>query len=151
METLHKEIICPYCRIGFGAIKVDQNKIYSHLDLFWSREAGLVRNCENNELLKLHTLIIDENGNPKFDEEFENIMQTLRKKFIINPDDITKNLYDLDSYFIAFVECLNYGELIEDEENEKFDRESMTNEKIEDFYNKGISIKEALLSFKIKK
>src|SRR3989344_9188406 len=123
-EQIHPEITCPYCRIGFGAIKITkEDTISQHIDIFWSRDAGLSRICKNVDLLKENLIESDGCQNPKFNEEFTIKLKELRQKFETNPDDISKENFEFCDYRISFVECMNWGDI--DDEDENYDRDSI--------------------------
>ena len=48
----------------------------------------------------------------------------------------------------TFVECMNYGYV--DGDDEDYDRENMSNEKLKEMYDKGVNLKDALRSFIVK-
>jgi len=162
----HSEIKCPYCRIGFGGIKVSVEKTkekwfqsratkrkikegaktsFQHLDIMWSYEAGMIRDCKHPEYLKENLISVDDHQNPVFNEEFTNKLKELRKEFENNPVDINKDNFDFDGYYIAFVECMNYGNVEGDDE--EYNREEMTGEKLKELYESGTNLKDALRSF----
>lgn len=162
----HPEIKCPYCRIGFGGIKVSVEKpktkwfmsraakrklkegakmSFQHLDIMWSYEAGLIRDCKHPEHLKANLISVDDHQNPIFNEEFSSKLKELRSDFENNPIDINKDSFDFDGYYIAFIECMNYGNL--DGDNEEYDREQMTGERLKELYENGTNLKDALRSF----
>jgi hypothetical protein len=145
-ERMHPEITCPHCRTGFGGHKMLKDKMI-HIDILWSRESGLQRDCQQ-ESIKEHIVEIDDRGNPTFTNEFAAKLKELKEKFETNPDDIDKDTCDFDDYFISFVECMNYGYV--DQDGEDYDRESMSREKLEEIYNNGTNLKDALRSFIVK-
>lgn len=147
---LHEDITCPYCRIQFGGYKIFQNKLI-HLDILWSYDSGLQRDCEQEDYIKSNIESIDDKGNPKFNDDFKNKLLELRNKFETNPDDITKDNFSFDAFFISFVDCMNYGLVDNPDENEEYNRENMTDEKLEKLYNDGVNLKDALRSFIVKK
>lgn len=143
---MHKEITCPYCRIGFGGYKVN-NDVITHLDLFWSYESGLTKDCLQQENKQFITFI-DDRGNPTFTEEFQSKLDELTNKFNTNPDDIDKTSFTYEAYFIAFIQCMNYGYVEGDDE--EYDRTNMTGDKIKSLYESGVNLKDCLKSFIIK-
>jgi len=150
-ERLHPEITCPYCRTGFGGHKSWKEKDGSqkmvHLDVMWSYESGLQTSCRQDNIYD-HVSEMDDNGNPTFTEEFQKKLKELRDKFETNPDDIDKDTYEFGDYHISFVECMNYGYVEGDEED--YDRENMSGEKLKEMYDNGVNLKDALRSFIIK-
>jgi len=146
-ERLHPEITCPHCRTGFGGHKDFGKEGIVHLDIAWSYESALTLKCQQEDI-KEHIAKMDDNGNPTFEKEFDKKLKELREKFETNPDDIDKNTYEYNDYYYSFVECINWGEI--EEEDEEFDRESMTGEKLEEMYNNGVNLKDAVRSFIIK-
>lgn len=145
---IHPEIKCPYCRIQFGSVKINEDNSVEHLDIVWSSDAGLIKKCEQPELVTLNLKSVDEYGNPTFTDEFQSKLTELREKFENNPDDITKENFDFDSYMIAFVECMNYGYVNSDDED--YDRENITIEKLKQIWEMGYNLTEALKSFIVK-
>jgi len=150
-ERLHPEITCPHCRTGFGGHKSWKEKDGSqkmvHLDIMWCYESGLQQDCQQENIYD-NVDNIDGNGNPEFTEDFQKKLKELREKFETNPDDIDKGTCEFGDYHISFVECMNWGEL--DEEDEDYDRESMSGEKLKEMYDNGVNLKDALRSFIIK-
>lgn len=149
-ERLHQEITCPHCRTGFGGHKVwkkDGKEKMVHLDIMWCYEYALERDCQQENIMDF-VVEIDDNGNPKFTDEYQIKFKELRNKFENNPDDISKDTCDFGDYQISFVECMNWGELDGDDEN--YDRESMSGEKLKEMYDNGVNLKDALRSFIIK-
>lgn len=144
---IHPEIKCPYCRIQFGSVKINEDDV-EHLDILWSSDAGLIKKCEQPELVTSNLKSVDEHGNPTYTDEFQNKLTELRDKFENNPDDITKENFDFESYMIAFVECMNYGYV--DGEDEDYDRDNITKEKLKQIWEMGYNLTEALKSFIIK-
>jgi len=147
--TLHQEITCPYCRIQFGNYKIGQDNKVEHLDVLWTSEAGLIRKCQQPEMVLANMESVDEYGNPKFTESFQTKLTELRNKFEYNPDDISKENVSFDDYMIAFVECMNYGYV--EGEDEDYDREDMTKPKIQQMWENGYNLNEALKAFIKKK
>lgn len=145
---IHPEIKCPYCRIQFGSVKINKDNSVEHLDTFWSSDAGLIKKCEQPELVTSNLKSIDEYGNPTFTDEFQNKLTELSEKFENNPDDITKENFDFDSYMIAFNECMNYGYVNSDDED--YDRENITIEKLKQLWEMGYNLNEALKAFIVK-
>jgi|LakMenEpi03Aug12_release.lakeMendotaPanAssembly.Ray.scaffolds.fasta_scaffold478702_2 hypothetical protein len=145
---IHPEIKCPYCRIQFGSVKINEDNSVEHLDTFWSSDAGLIKKCEQPELVTSNLKSIDEYGNPTFTDEFQNNLTELSEKFENNPDDITKENFDFDSYMIAFNECMNYGYVNSDDED--YDRENITIEKLKQLWEMGYNLNEALKAFIVK-
>lgn len=178
----HTEIKCPYCRIGFGGIKVtpvttvigksekeidkktffglskkkvlvseditsESNEFY-HLDICWSSDAGLIKTCENQELLQANLISIDYNGNPIFNESFTHKLDELKHGFVTNPIDISKENFTEEAYIIAFRECMEYGEV--DLDDEEYDRSILTIEKVKELYDAGSNLKDALKYFIVK-
>lgn len=142
---IHPEIKCPYCRIQFGSVKINEDNSVEHLDIVWSSDTGLIKKCEQPELVTSNLKSVDEYGNPTFTDEFQNKLTELREKFENNPDDITKENFDFDSYMIAFVECMNYGYVNSDDED--YDRENITIEKLKQMWEDGMTLKDSLKSF----
>jgi len=162
----YPEIKCPYCRIGFGGIKVSIEKVkpiffasratkkkmkegektsFQHLDIMWSYDSGLIKDCIHPETLKENLVSYDANQNPVFNEEFTNKLKELRHDFEHNPIDINKDTFEFGAYYIAFVECMNYGYV--DGDDEEYDREGMTMERLKELYENGTNLKDALKSF----
>jgi hypothetical protein len=140
---IHQEIKCPYCRIQFGHYKI--GKEVEHVDMLWTSEAGLIKTCQDSELVRANITSLDKNGNPKFNDDFQKKLNELRSKFETCPDDITKETFNADDYMIAFVECMNYGYV--DGEDEDYDRENMTMPKIQQMWENGHNLNEALKAF----
>ena len=175
-NILHPEITCPYCRIGFGAHKVSFKKVEAkteekktgffksifvrkennakereiagiiHLDPMWSADAGLMRDCTQVDFLKQFIESVDDHENPKFTADFKLKLNQLRTKFETNPDDISKENFSDSDYYIAFYECLNYG-CVENEDEEEYDREQMKGGAIKKLYEDGVNLNDALRSF----
>lgn len=143
MEELYPEIKCPYCRIQFGHYKIGDK--VEHVDMLWTSAAGLIKECQNPELVKSNLESVDKNGNPKFNEDFQKKASELRNKFETCPDDITKENFNADDYMIAFVECMNYGYV--DGEDEEYDRENITIPKIQQLWENGHNLNESLKAF----
>ncbi len=146
-ERIHPEITCPYCRIGFGGHKKSREDKIVHLDVMWCYEYALQRDCQQKNINELISEV-DDHGNPKFTEEYSIKFKELREKFERNPDDISKDTCSFDEYYISFVECMNWGEL--DSEEEEYDREKISGEKLKELYDSGINLEDALKSFLIK-
>ncbi len=142
-EKLHPEITCPHCRTGFGGHKEFKEGMV-HLDVIWSYESAMQRKCSQSDINE-HVDEMDDNGNPTFTEEFQKKLKELREKFETNPDDIDNKNYSFDDYYISFVECMNYGYVEGDDED--YDRESMSGEKLKEMYDNGVNLKDALRSF----
>lgn len=140
---IHQEIKCPYCRIQFGYYKI--GKEVDHVDMLWTSEAGLIKTCQDPELIRANIASSDEYGNPKFNDDFQKKLNELRNKFETCPDDITKETFNADDYMIAFVECMNYGYV--EGEDEDYDRENMTKPKIQQLWENGHNLNEALKAF----
>lgn len=145
-EKMHPEITCPHCRTGFGGHKMSKDKMI-HLDILWSSEYGLQRDCRQDNISE-YIVSVDDRGNPTFTPEFESKLKELKEKFETNPDDIDRDSYSFDDYFISFVECMNYGYV--DEDDEEYDRDKMSKEKLKELYENGTNLKDALRSFIIK-
>lgn len=116
-----------------------------HLDIFWSREAGMHTDCKNFDLLKSKIESIDENGNPVFKDNFQEKIAELNNKYNYYPEDINKDTCDWKDFQIVLVYCMNWGMI--DGDYEDFDRESMKWEEIKDKYNEGKSAYEILRSY----
>jgi len=162
---LHPEITCPFCRVGFGGLKVSQikptKKWYElfkvlpepevksiiHLDIFWSREAGMHVDCKNIDLLKTKIDKIDENGNPIFQEEFQLKLKELVNKYSYYPDDLSKDTCEWRDFQITFSYLMNWGMI--DGDYEEYNRESMKWEDIKIMYDEGKSVYEALRHYVI--
>lgn len=165
----HSEITCPFCRMGFGGIKVNVVKpetkwfmsraqkrkakegiktTFQHLDLFWSYESGLIKDCLQNEHMKANLLSVDDCGNPTFNEEFSNKLKELQEDFMNDPSYFVNDTCSFDVYYIAFVNCMNWGNLEEDDE--EYDRNDMTGERLKELYENGTNLKDALRSFVVK-
>lgn len=147
MIQQYPEITCPYCRIQFGNYKINEKDV-EHLDIIWSSESGLVRKCKQPELVLENIESVDEFSNPVFKSEFQKKIEDLRQKFENEPNDITNENFDYESYEIAFLECMNYGNIGND--NEEYDREKMSREVLKEIWQKGTNLKDALKSFLIK-
>ena len=143
MEELYPEIKCPYCRIQFGHYKIGDK--VEHVDMLWTSAAGLIKECQNPELVKSNLESVDKYGNPKFNEDFQKKANELRNKFETCPDDITKENFNADDYMIAFVECMNYGYV--DGEDEEYDRDNITMPKIQQLWENGHNLNESLKAF----
>jgi|688.fasta_scaffold06365_17 hypothetical protein len=113
--------------------------------MLWTSEAGLIKTCQDPELVRANIANLDEYGNPKFNDDFQKKLNELRNKFETCPDDITKETFNVDDYMIAFVECMNYGYV--DGEDEDYDRENMTKPKIQQIWENGHNLNEALKAF----
>lgn len=143
---LYPEIKCPYCRTQFGSYKIGDK--VQHLDILWTSEAGLVKDCQDPEFVKANIESTDKYGNPKFNEDFQKKVTQLRDKFDTCPDDITKEDFEFDDYMTVFVECMNYGYI--EGEDEKYDRDNITIPKLKQLWESGYSLNESLRSFIIK-
>jgi len=160
---LHSEITCPYCRVGFGGVKVKSEKPklkwfmsraakrkaregikmeFQHLDIFWSFESGLIVDCKNAELLKVNLDGVDERGNPKFKPEFEEKLKQLKEKYDSKPDDIRQDTCEWNDFHILFANALNWGMI--DGDDEEFDRESIKWEDVEIMYKENKSLYDIL-------
>lgn len=146
MEKLYPEIKCPYCRTQFGSYKI--NDKVQHIDILWTSEAGLVKDCQDPDFVKANIESIDEYGNPKFNDDFQKKVTELRDKFETCPDDITKEDFKFEDYMTVFVECMNYGSV--EGEDEDYDRDNMSKEKLKELWEKGLSLNESLRTFIIK-
>jgi hypothetical protein len=129
----------------FGNYKISKENKVEHLDIIWSSESGLVRECQQPEMVLANMESVDEYGNPTFAESFQKKLSELRNKFENNPDDISKENVSFDDYIIAFVECMNYG-YVEGEDG-NYDREDMTKPKIQQMWENGYNLYEALRAF----
>jgi hypothetical protein len=142
---MHNEITCPYCRIQFGNYKISKENKVEHIDIFWSSECGLIRECQQSEIVLANMESVDEYGNPKFTESFQTKLTELRNKFENKPDDISKENTTFDDYMVAFIECMNYGYV--DGDDEEYDKEDITKPKIQQIYEDGVNLYEALRIF----
>jgi hypothetical protein len=166
MDTVYQEITCPYCRIGFGAIKIFDKRekksflqkvglsnpsitrTVEHLDILWTNESGLIKTCTQSDYVLSQLLSVDDSGNPTFKDDFQNKLNELREKFETNPDDISKETVSIGDFMISFVECMNYGSV--EGEDEEYDREIIKQENFKELYESGINLKDALKKFIIK-
>ena len=133
----------------FGNYKISKENKVEHLDIIWSSESGLVRECQQPEMVLANMESVDEYGNPTFTESFQKKLSELRNKFENNPDDISKENTSFDDYMVAFVECMNYGYV--DVDDEDYDREDMTKPKIQQMWENGYNLYESLRAFIKKK
>lgn len=145
-KMLHPEITCPYCRIQIGGYKITQNEI-THLDVCFTYEAGLSLICQQQEYVKSHIIETDKNGNPEFTEDFKRKIKELEELFYTNPVDVNKETFSCEDFVLAFRECIEWGDVIEEGEK-RLDK--ILIQDVKDLYQQGKNLKEAIRHFVIK-
>jgi len=135
---MHDEIKCPFCRAGFGALKIS-NMAVNHIDIFWSYESGLTLDCADPGTILRNLLSIDENQNPIFNIEFGNKMTDLRDKFLSDPSDIDNTNTSIEDFKILFKECSSYGDVIDGL------RDGIKWSDVDELYHAGVNLKDVLV------
>lgn len=82
-----EELKCPLCRVGFGALFVTKG-VANHIDLFWSREAGLMLECSDQEYALAHCVETEKGLRPS--EEFNKLLIANNDEFIDHPELFSK-------------------------------------------------------------
>lgn len=143
----HKEISCPFCRMGFGGYKVNRKKKkVTHLDPLWSYDSGLSQECKQPEMVLKNTIKIDNRKNPTFTKEFNDKLDELKNDFLKNPSEFSKDKYEWNEYFIGFTECYNHGDVKKDDE----EYVEIIIKDIKNMYDEGINLYDTLRKFIVK-
>ena len=83
---------CSLCKKGFGCFKEFKEGELIHLDIFHSYEAGASFSCKAEKIVKKHILKMDDNGNPKFDAEFDKVYKELQSEYFAASEKLEEQL-----------------------------------------------------------
>jgi hypothetical protein len=101
---------CPYCKIGFDVICTSPDQLV-HMDIIWSSESGLQRDCQDLEAIKPY-IISNEKYGTKFSltEEMQKKFQELNAEFHNDPSYFYKENIELEDLTVLIGEIVRYSD-----------------------------------------
>jgi hypothetical protein len=137
---------CPYCKIGFSVMCESKEKLM-HLDICWSSDSGLQRNCSDLEAITPHIVDNPDYGTKfSLSKEMQEKFDELNESFHSDPSEFSKLNTEFENFLVLIGEFFRYSDWMDDREV----KEGSGNKILEDLYEEGLNLLQIMEKISVK-